>query len=82
MLLVVIDIIILFVTSFLSVLIRFDFGNIPDIYLHGREIDKNEVPVKILYQYQDTILKVNVFVHQGNEDKTDINISEIVRLKV
>lgn len=56
--------------------------NIPDIYLHGREINKNQVPIKISYQYQDTILKVNVFVHQGNEDKTDINISEIVRLKV
>ena len=33
MLLVVTDIIILFVTSFLLVLIRFDFGNIADIYL-------------------------------------------------
>lgn len=55
---------------------------IPNIHLHGRNINKNEVPIKISYKYDDTILKVTIHVPKGNEDRSDINIYEVISLKV
>ena len=53
---------------------------IEDIYTHGRLIEKDELPVEITFHVAETTVDVEVYVKQGNQDKTDIQYREHISL--
>jgi len=57
---------------------KIGYVDVGDIHTHGRA--RNNISVKITFLVDTTSIKVKIFVAQGNQDKSDINVEKELSL--